>query len=505
MTGTSAQVPFITKVDPLGSVPTRHIAGALSPDGKLAQLGAFQAPVSDFTVAVYDSLSHFLWGRRLSPVTVGDAMTARTIAWTVNGDLVVVGQTTSSQAQVSALRFGPTGDLLWSNMYTVGEDYSLYTSPSCVLLEDGGIILGEVRNGAPVVVKLGSGGQIDWAHGFQLDAASSPLPLASGPNSELIVLSCGYEKTTLTILDSMGALISETYLPGVPDRPISIVDIGDGNFVLAGRNGDSPAAALVNAQGLFVWAKEYHYPTPFYENLTRATGIEGGVRLHVTKSVFGGSNALALDVNNTGAPVTMYGFSDGWLTDEIPFASTLNGMFYCSGYLYPPSWDGGIQEAYCLVRSDVDMQLPCGTSTLAVTTVDIPVEPLDSEYVFQGMTDELITSVPMQLTMLPLTITTEDACAFFSAVAEAEPSITLVAMPTSVNRGEQVRVQFDRLQHIGLLTCLAADGRVVATLRVPANAMSIELETGLFSSGLYLVRASDSEGKTAGVCRIIVE
>lgn len=500
------QQPFITRVISPGLVPTTHKTGALSADGKLAQLGGFQAPAWDFTVSVYDSLSNFLWGKRLAPFGPTDALQPMEMKWTSAGDLVVTGQINLASPKVGVLRFDPQGTLLWAYSYDPVQNDAWGYGQSLVALANDHIVLAFSANSA-VMLDIDPDGGVAWAHGLLTTSppGNRPMPMTVSSQNEIILVSDGYQRTAITCFDASGAFIWEKSIPPVLEYGSDIVRSSDGSFLLCGRNLLAPAAMLVNVQGNLVWAKQYNYLTPYWENLIDPLEIADGYRLHVIKSVFGGSNALALDIEPNGNPIVLSGLEDTWLTDAVHYAGSFQGRRYYSAYLYPPSPDGGILEAYSLFRLGTDLSTSCGQSALPVTATDIAFPPLDTVYAFGGFSNEPMVVDSLQFYIIPMVFATEDACSFFSSVNGAEEPTELRAYPSPAAAGTPVMFRLGSNSPVRALECFASDGHRVTKAAVHGGIGDVQLSTLEWPAGLYVVRALNDQGRTIGALRLVLE
>jgi hypothetical protein len=197
---------------------------------------------------------------------------------TVDGGYLVVGTTESFGAggkDIWILKLSPTGTVEWQRSYGgVTADTAECACPTADggLIVAGSTIIEESKLNAMLVLKLNSGGDIDWQHRYRNsyddgeDTASSILPTTDGG---CIIIGKSRDAIILFKLSLGGAIewqrihLSLSYFEAVKNLIKAIKPTSDGGYVAVGTTpyfttrGDEICVMKLSADGVIEWALAY--------------------------------------------------------------------------------------------------------------------------------------------------------------------------------------------------------------------------------------------------------
>ncbi|MBN2409208.1 MAG: hypothetical protein JXE07_05675 [Candidatus Aminicenantes bacterium] len=203
---------------------------------------------------------------------------ARSVWQTAAGDYVVVGTTESfgaGERDIWILKLSSTGTVEWQRTYGgVTADTAECACPTADggLIVAGSTIIEESKLNAMLVLKLNSGGDIDWQHRYRNsyddgeDTASSILPTTDGG---CIIIGKSRDAIILFKLSLGGAIewqrihLSLSYFEAVKNLIKAIKPTSDGGYVAVGTTpyftirDDEICVLKLTADGVIEWALAY--------------------------------------------------------------------------------------------------------------------------------------------------------------------------------------------------------------------------------------------------------
>ncbi len=225
----------------------------------------------DYLTVKYASDGTALWTNRYDGPG-NDYDQANGLAVDLAGNVYVTGESRGGNSDFATLKYGPTGNTLWTARYS----YSVDDAACCVAVDDSGAVIVTGNTGGDyTTVKFGANGARLWPTRYDGPAQhpDQARALAVDPLGNVYVtggavgLTDGQDFTTIKYDPDGNLLWVATYSsPGnKSDLAVALVLDGEGNVIVTGTSeGDSTkqdfATVKYDANGHQLWARRYDGP-----------------------------------------------------------------------------------------------------------------------------------------------------------------------------------------------------------------------------------------------------
>ncbi len=441
-----------------------------------------------------------------------------------------IGMGDYSYAHLKIVRTDASGDIEWSKLVTFQFVPPAEPPVHPIIATDasGNILFttafGGISGTVQWFVSLNASGALLWSRFYPLDMNTVKVSaiVSDGNANWFFAFDEAPDYSTfrmghLIFLGSMQWLRSYSYTTSGAQVTVSgLTTVNSQPVVAGGLNADQGQQWFImkaNNDGSLAWYKAYNSLTPMYD-----PGIVHVASLPNGELIASGGQPVFVDVwqedmihtaadgsvlnsvQQDSVVDTQYSYAGRWggwdmLDTTIALSSYRIRRDRVLGYhtFNPALWTRTPAELDGCLTSPVDFiataALPGDVQTQTLTPLnDIPAT---------------LTIVDSAVIVIPVTlINTHDYCAFITAVSEIKDrSVGYHVINNTVEQGSAI-ISTSAVD--GFLEALDVSGQQVASVHITAARMN-ELPTTDWRAGLYLLRATDVDGRLIGIAKVVVE
>ena len=501
-----AQTPagFQFVIDPPGENEYHSfVDGLVDPDGGILMLGGYQnIQEPAFTLAKYDTTGQFLWCRKVEATSAGSQLEPTKIVRMSTGELMVFGTYASGDNHDYFLtRMDSAGTVQWTRTYRqqyVGFDYGF---SSIVATSDDELVVSMGLIDRTVAMRLDMDGDVQWSHQYITDLSPTDknpgFDFTATDDGGVLLTQKAEDDIYLVRLDNAGGVMwARRYPNGGYCHTHTAILLEDGGFLIGGSRDNAPFAARVDQVGDVIWQKEYAFDEGYVERFEQAMELSGGGFL-LTPSA-NSAGIMGLRVGPLGAP-------EGVRTIEGNGYTEILGRYHdllVLGGRTLLEVGGGFEDAILLLGTDELLDLDCLGGNTGATANDIAIAPP----IFGcDVTNEPITEDTLTMVVTDLVIGTRTVCASIAAVPGVPEPAPLKVYPSPVLSGGTIRVTWATVGDQVGCERISADGHAMALPSARRTGSWVEIPTGGWAPGLYLLRSTERDGPALGTVRVVVE
>lgn len=507
---------FQLALDPPGNNTFLQYADAsLFDDGSIVVLAqnSWSLMTSTGVVTKLSVDGAILWSRSIEPSGTAYAMVAKRVLAMPDGGVTVfasVNDALWTESEFALIRFDANGAMQWSQRLSPGPgpldwDYGYSAARPTA---DGGLVVNMGMTTIPTFVRMDPDGNVLWARSFITDDPdTSKVPtfdFGIDDNGGLIITEKANADMMLIRTDADGNVLwSHRYPSGLYTHTKIAVPLANGDLLCSGYS-DSPFAARLDPAGNILWMRNYAM-TGIWDGFHRIIELDGGdillsARCNSTGSPMTSSD-LMLRIDANGTPLGRIQLTTDLLAPAMELVGLNNGMLVFGGQATVPV-DGGYDVYHMLWRVDASLDATCGVDPALVPVTTTDLEPLVTMTDGCNATDRLVDLASFPVDVVNAVYAATDLCAMITNVHEQDALPVVAVFPSPVVQGGNATIELDG--DADRIEVLAADGRIVASIAVNARPR-LQLATNGWSSGLYVVRATDRDGVLRASARLIVE